>query len=111
MAENSENFKHNDYSAQRDKLEWQSDALCAQTDPELFFSNYAAQENRIIAAKKICANCIVARKCLNYALDNPRDEGVLGGMSAAERKKLKDAPLQKIESAFFATQALNRRLK
>lgn len=73
--------------------DWEKDALCAETDPELFFTggymSTAQAEERINKAKSICGRCTVTEQCLQYALDNDINEGVWGGLTEAERKKLK----------------------
>jgi WhiB family redox-sensing transcriptional regulator len=61
------------------------DALCAQTDPDIFFPNPGENAR---AAKKICAACPVINECLKYALENGEDEGVYGGMSTWDRRLL-----------------------
>ena len=63
---------------------WRLDALCAQTDPELFFP---AKGERAPAAKAICGRCAVREQCLAFALGTGELYGVWGGLSADERKK------------------------
>jgi len=117
MSGEYEYFEADAPVAKREQLEWQTYALCAQTDPNLFFSDDTDEPNavqkaeKIIASKKICAHCDVAFECLHYALEYPGEEGVFGGLSEAQRKKLIDKPPEKVNSKFFAVQALNRRLK
>ena len=69
-------------------MSWWHDALCAQTDPDLFFPENSASS---APAKKICAECTVREICLQYALDNDLRYGVYGGLSAVERRKLRKA--------------------
>ena len=66
-------------------LSWQTDALCAQTDPEAFFPEKGGSTNK---AKSICAACPVAAACLDYALANREEYGVWGGKSEPERRGL-----------------------
>ena len=67
-------------------LAWQSDALCAQTDPEAFFPEKGGSTRD---AKKICASCEVRAQCLEYALQNDERFGIWGGLSERERRKLR----------------------
>ena len=67
-------------------LAWQSDALCAQTDPEAFFPEKGGSTRD---AKKICASCEVKSQCLEYALENDERFGIWGGLSERERRKLR----------------------
>jgi WhiB family redox-sensing transcriptional regulator len=67
-------------------LAWQSDALCAQTDPEAFFPEKGGSTRD---AKKICTGCEVRGECLEYALANDERFGIWGGLSERERRKLR----------------------
>ncbi len=67
-------------------LSWQTDALCAQTDPESFFPEKGGSTRE---AKKICASCDVRGECLEYALANDERFGIWGGLSERERRKLR----------------------
>ena len=67
-------------------LAWQSDALCAQTDPEAFFPEKGGSTRD---AKKICTGCEVRSQCLEYALSNDERFGIWGGLSERERRKLR----------------------
>ena len=65
---------------------WRESALCAQTDPEVFFTDlgYAAPE-----AVRTCMACPVRVECLEYAMDNDIEHGTWGGLSERERRRLK----------------------
>ncbi len=67
-------------------LSWQTDSLCAQTDPEAFFPEKGGSTRD---AKKICTSCEVRTQCLEYALQNDERFGIWGGMSERERRKLR----------------------
>ncbi|WP_019179512.1 WhiB family transcriptional regulator [Microbacterium yannicii] len=67
-------------------LSWQTDALCAQTDPEAFFPEKGGSTRD---AKRICTSCDVRDQCLEYALQNDERFGIWGGLSERERRKLK----------------------
>ncbi|MBN9240088.1 MAG: WhiB family transcriptional regulator [Leifsonia sp.] len=67
-------------------LSWQSDSLCAQTDPEAFFPEKGGSTRD---AKKICGSCEVRARCLEYALENDERFGIWGGLSERERRKLR----------------------
>lgn len=64
---------------------WQADALCAQTDPELFFPEKGDPGR---AAKAVCAACLVRAECLDYALDSGERYGIYGGMGEVARRRL-----------------------
>ena len=67
--------------------EWTRDALCAQTDPEAFFPEVGGSTRR---ATSVCAACPVLAECRDYALDASGElDGVWGGLSANERRRLR----------------------
>ncbi|UAJ80578.1 WhiB family transcriptional regulator [Leifsonia sp. ZF2019] len=72
--------------AEENPLAWQSDALCAQTDPEAFFPEKGGSTRD---AKRICTSCEVRSQCLEYALANDERFGIWGGLSERERRKLR----------------------
>ena len=65
---------------------WMADAVCAQTDPDLFFPEAGGSSK---AAKKLCAECPVRAQCLAYALKNGETEGIWGGASPKERRAMR----------------------
>lgn len=70
---------------------WRRDALCRDTDPELFFpvgtTGYALVQ--IEQAKSVCGECPVQTDCLDYALETNQDSGIWGGTSEEERRVLR----------------------
>lgn len=42
----------------------------------------------VAAAKRICEDCPVKQRCLDYALDNKIEFGVFGGTSERERRRI-----------------------
>ncbi len=68
------------------ELGWQTEALCAQTDPEAFFPEKGGSTRD---AKKVCASCTVRSECLEYALANDERFGIWGGLSERERRRLR----------------------
>ncbi|THJ67880.1 WhiB family transcriptional regulator [Arthrobacter echini] len=68
------------------ELSWQTDALCAQTDPEAFFPEKGGSTRD---AKKVCGSCRVRSECLEYALDKDERFGIWGGLSERERRRLR----------------------
>ena len=66
-------------------LDWMRDALCAQTDPEIFFPPKGGGNKR---AKKICAQCPVREECQEYSLAIDERYGIWGGLSRRERTRV-----------------------
>ena len=67
------------------ETEWQDQALCAQTDPELFFPEKGGGSRD---AKRICRQCPVRAECLEYALAHDERFGVWGAMTVSDRDRL-----------------------
>jgi len=66
--------------------EWVSDALCAQTDPEVFYPQVGGT---VAPAKRVCAACPVLAECRDYALTTGELDGVWGGLSETDRRRLR----------------------
>jgi WhiB family redox-sensing transcriptional regulator len=64
---------------------WQTQALCARVDYELFFPEKGGSARD---AKKVCARCPVRKQCLDAALSNGECFGIWGGYTERERRKL-----------------------
>lgn len=65
-----------------------ADALCAQTDPELFFPEKGDHATSSMA-KRICNNCFLVKECLTEALQKEYPDGIWGGTSPTERRFLR----------------------
>ena len=71
-------------------LPWADRALCAETDPELFFGDVATtyvtiDGDRTMTAKAICRRCPVMQECRDYAMADWHLSGVWGGLTERER--------------------------
>jgi WhiB family redox-sensing transcriptional regulator len=66
---------------------WRDQARCRGVDPQIF---HPAEEDEAAAdeAKAICERCGVREACLEYALGAREKDGVWGGMTARERRRL-----------------------
>ncbi|WP_353050494.1 WhiB family transcriptional regulator [Cellulosimicrobium sp. Marseille-Q4280] len=78
---------------------WQDEALCAQTDPELFFPQKGGSTAE---AKKVCRQCPVVDECLEWAIDAGEEHGVWGGMSERERSAYARSRRRKAKISFGA---------
>ena len=65
--------------------EWMAEGNCADKPPSLFFPSDGVG---VEVAKRVCADCPVKARCLEYALDNRIDHGVWGGTSERERRRI-----------------------
>lgn len=68
--------------------EWMIDASCKGMGHEYFFPielKGRVAAGKILAAKAICAQCVVQQECLNYALNTNQKFGIWGGQTEPER--------------------------
>jgi WhiB family transcriptional regulator, redox-sensing transcriptional regulator len=64
---------------------WWEDAACRGLDSTIF---YPVSEEEAGAAKAVCAMCEVQRECLDNALENREREGVWGGATERDRRRI-----------------------
>jgi WhiB family transcriptional regulator, redox-sensing transcriptional regulator len=74
-----------------DTLEWWPLAACQSADPDLFFpiSRAGPALGQVARAKAVCASCAVRVDCLGYALRSGPLQGVWGGLTEEERRRLR----------------------
>jgi len=80
-------------------LSWQDRAACAGADPRLFFAaedeTGPQQQAREAQAIRICRTCPVRLPCLEHALSQKSQRGVLGGVGPHRRAALRNAWLKR----------------
>jgi len=66
---------------------WRDRARCRGVDPQVF---HPPEEDDAAAAeaKTICGLCPVREPCLEYAISAREKDGVWGGLTARERRRL-----------------------
>ena len=66
-------------------LSWRQRAACRGVDPDIF---YPVSDEEAEEAKAICAECAVRQPCLEYAIANRERDGVWGGATERERRRI-----------------------
>lgn len=66
-------------------LSWRQRAACRGVDPDIF---YPSADEEAEEAKSICRVCPVREPCLEYALLNRERDGVWGGATERERRRI-----------------------
>lgn len=72
-------------------MHWQELAACRGEDPELFFPTSTAgpeYDRQVRTAKAVCEICEVRFECLQDAVARQAHDGIWGGMTDVERKRL-----------------------
>lgn len=74
-------------------VHWTDNAACRVpgTDPELFFpvSETGMAHRQVTQAKAVCGRCPVAEQCLEWAVRTGEPEGIWGGTTPGERRRLR----------------------
>lgn len=76
-------------TAANDTDGWARQALCKEMDPEIFFP-HAGDQATCIIAKRICHQCPVKQPCRDYALADPKLNGIWGGTTYRDRLKIRN---------------------
>jgi WhiB family redox-sensing transcriptional regulator len=70
----------------RTDVRWREDAACRGLETDVFFP---ATDEEAEEAKAVCAVCPVREECLEYALATRQEDGVWGGLTETERRRLR----------------------
>jgi WhiB family redox-sensing transcriptional regulator len=69
----------------RSDITWRQRGACNGLDPAVFFPD---SEDSALEAKSICAECVVRVSCLEHALAVREKDGVWGGATERERRRI-----------------------
>jgi len=69
------------------KQPWRSKAACKGLDASIFFPDPDVDDDAL-PAKAVCAECAVRELCLEYALGFREKDGVWGGCTERERRRI-----------------------
>jgi WhiB family redox-sensing transcriptional regulator len=69
----------------RVNLSWRQSAACRGVDAEIF---YPESDEEADVAKSVCAQCNARQACLEHALANRERDGVWGGATERERRRM-----------------------
>jgi len=64
---------------------WHEHGACRGLDPTIF---YPGTEEEAVAAKQVCDQCSVREACLEFALGSRERDGVWGGATERERRRM-----------------------
>jgi WhiB family transcriptional regulator, redox-sensing transcriptional regulator len=67
------------------KASWRQRAACRGVDPDIF---YPVSDDDAEEAKAVCGSCPVRQSCLEYSLAAREREGVWGGHTERERRRI-----------------------
>lgn len=69
----------------KQSLAWRAKAACRGVEPEVF---YPVTDEEAEEAKAICGACAVRELCLEWALSTRERDGVWGGATERERRRM-----------------------
>jgi WhiB family redox-sensing transcriptional regulator len=78
---------------------WRRAAACLGHDVSVFFPEDGDHEESTARAKAVCATCPVQPRCLQHALDYREHNGIWGGTTEAERRRILRQQRRRIASA------------
>jgi WhiB family redox-sensing transcriptional regulator len=67
------------------KQTWRQQAACKGIDPDVF---HPPEDEEAEAAKEVCGMCSVRQACLEHALAARERDGVWGGATERERRRI-----------------------
>jgi WhiB family transcriptional regulator, redox-sensing transcriptional regulator len=66
-------------------IKWRELGACRGLEPEIF---YPLTDEEAAQAKAVCAQCSVQTACLEFALVHREKEGIWGGATERERRRI-----------------------
>lgn len=66
-------------------VSWRQRGACRGLDPDIF---YPPTDEEAAEAKAVCAACAVRETCLEFALDTREADGIWGGTTGRERRRI-----------------------
>lgn len=64
---------------------WRRHSACRGLDPGIFFP---PTDEDAVVAKEVCGQCSVQETCLEFALQGREKDGVWGGATEKERRRI-----------------------
>ena len=69
---------------------WREQAACRNVGPDVNFHPERGDSIMAAKAKAICATCPVTEPCLQYAFANGERQGIWGGYSYPQRRRMRE---------------------
>lgn len=69
---------------------WQAKGACrGHKKPDIWYPHKKSPSDQTIEARNVCVRCEVRDQCLQYAMDNPNELGIWGGLTEQQRAGLR----------------------
>ncbi len=83
------------FDTDREIHSWREVAACTDMDVDFFSTTDAA----VGRAKDVCGDCSVAVECLEFAVETNQPDGIWGGMTVNERRRVRRQWLEQLRRA------------
>ncbi len=78
---------------------WREAASCLDVPDDVTFFPTKEDLGAIVKAKAVCSTCPVSGECLTWAIETNQPDGVWGGHTPKERRRLRRSWLEEIRKA------------
>lgn len=78
---------------------WREAASCLEVTKQVNFFPNKEDVLGIAKAKAVCASCPVADECLSWSIETNQTEGIWGGHTPKERRRIRRRWLEEIQKA------------
>ena len=78
---------------------WREAAACLEVTHQVSFFPDKHDFLGIAKAKAVCATCPVADECLSWAIESNQAEGIWGGHTPRERRRIRRSWIEEIKKA------------
>lgn len=78
---------------------WREAAACIDVVDEVSFFPDKEDLGAIVRAKAVCSSCPVADICLSWAIETNQSQGIWGGHTTKERRRLRRRWMEETQKA------------
>lgn len=78
---------------------WREAAACLDAGKDVTFFPEKEDLGAIVRAKAVCSTCPVADICLSWAIETNQPDGIWGGHTPKERRKLRRRWMEETQKA------------
>lgn len=78
---------------------WREAASCLEVSGEVTFFPGKEDLGAIVKAKAVCSTCPVSDVCLTWAIETNQPDGIWGGHTSKERRRMRRLWLEEVRKA------------
>lgn len=69
--------------------DWVDEAACKDAPVDWFFAEGKQDDEKKLPGMEVCKRCSVVSECLDYALTNRLRDGIFGGKTSKQRRRMR----------------------